>query len=236
MLIVAIPVAFKKIRPFFSSEIGQSYRFQPFNNISLAGVEDAEIIVGGDYAVNVQGSSQAVKSLDMQFQNNSLHILHKKKVLDFFSHYTKPAKIRIILPTLKTIVSSGSSTVSVKGDVKNDLTVVLSGSGNIVISGKIQENTMAVLKGSGQIFLSDIDADKVVSNVFGSGDIKLAGESHSYTGLLMGSGKIDISQLQSKEGHLSLMGSGDIEVNPAVDMSAWKISKTGSGTIQPKKA
>ncbi|MCA1955724.1 DUF2807 domain-containing protein [Zymomonas sp.] len=235
-IIAAFAVITVKVWPSFSGRIDQSYHFQPFDTLYLAGIDDAEIILGDDYSVNLQVAPKAVKSLDIEFKNNSLNILYKKNWLNYLDFHKSPVKIRITLPVLKEFVSSGTGFVSIEGKVRNPLTVILNGSGKINISSDVRDNLTAILNGSGAISFSDIHADKVVSDIMGSGQITFAGDSRSATLRLMGSGKMDISKFQSQIVNLSLMGSGDIDVKPDADMSRWKISKMGSGNIRQQKA
>lgn len=231
LIIAAFAAITVKVWPSFSGRIDQSYHFEPFDTLYLADLDDTEIILGGDYSVNLQGSPKAVKSLDIQFKNNSLNIFHKKNWLNYFELYKSPVKIRITLPVLKECVVTGSGFVSIEGHVRNALTVILNGSGKINMSGEIRDNLTAILNGSGTISFSDVHADRLLSDIMGSGQVSFAGDAQSATLRLMGSGKMDMSRLQSQAVNLSLMGSGDIEVASDANMGRWKISKMGSGNI-----
>ncbi|MFA7687040.1 MAG: head GIN domain-containing protein [Moheibacter sp.] len=177
-----------------------------FNEIESAGAFDVFIRDSPqDGKIILEGQSDVLKNIEVEVENNTLVIRHKKGFS--FRNYKK---------------------VNVYVNAQNLKGIGLSGSGNILSEGvhKVPQFKVA-LSGSGNI-KANAEAQQVKAAISGSGNIELAGETANFEAGISGSGDIEAAELKSKNVKISNSGSGNIKIHADEKITA---VSAGSGDI-----
>jgi hypothetical protein len=133
----------------------------------------ADIILtqGNEYKVVYEGESNLLDYIAFNVKNDALDINNKEN--NKWIQNTKPIKIYISMPTLKSVALGGSGNVSSTNDFDSDiLKIAIGGSGDVAISGRVNELKIAI-GGSGDCDLRDLRCQKAKVSIAGSGDCRL---------------------------------------------------------------
>lgn len=176
-----------------------------FNQISVSGSFDVELIKGNEGAITLNGEKNILDELETEVIDGELKVKFKKGLN--FRSYKK---------------------ITLKIGFKNVNTLSLSGSGEIVSNAIIKGNQLNVnLSGSGEIKLK-VDVSTLTSKISGSGNINLKGSSDNFNGAISGSGNINASELNSLIANAKISGSGNIKIHSEKEIHA---KSSGSGNV-----
>lgn len=185
----------------------QNRRVADYNQVSLEGSMDVELIAGREGNLKVEAESNLME-----------HILTE----------VSGGKLKISVERGINLQPSRNKTIKITVPFESLDRVSLTGSGDIYTSNPISSGEFTVqLTGSGDIKL-ELDAASVKGNLTGSGDIRLRGTTRTFECRVTGSGDFQAYDLKAEYVSASVSGSGDIQVSPMQELKA-KI--TGSGDI-----
>lgn len=197
-----------------------------FNSVAAAGPFNVHIKLGNTESLTINADQRLLDKIETFVENGgSLQIKIKKSEWKLFQDVQK-IDVYITAKSLKTLVNSGSGTMTVDGLINADsFTTVMSGSGSISASAKANE-FHAVISGSGSVKI-DGSASKVDAMISGSGQLQAKDFSTSTAKFtITGSGEAYIHA--DKEIHSSLIGSGSVFYTGNAQIST---SKIGSGKV-----
>ena len=122
---------------------------------------------------------------------------------------------------------SGSGSLNVETDVRDELKVSVSGSGNIDMKGSCRSFDSNV-SGSGKIRTSLRASDMADFSISGSGKIEVNGAAKRVKASVTGSGRLNGADLETDACSVRIAGSGDVEINVKNELDA---NITGSGSV-----
>lgn len=181
-----------------------------FNAVESAGAFDVVINdAPQDGKIKLEGESNILDKIEIEVQENTLVIQHKKG----FNFFTTSRPVRIIFnaQNLKSLGLSGSGTITANGVQKVD-------------------NFSAAISGSGDIDVK-VSAQNVNAAISGSGNISLEGNTNRFKVGISGSGDINAFGLKTQDAEISVSGSGDTKLTVNESLTA---SVAGSGDIHYK--
>jgi hypothetical protein len=203
----------------------RSYAVADFTGVDLSGSDDADVRVGGAFAVRAQGPSDMLDQMQIEKQGDTLVITRKPG-----SHFNwgggRNVKVFVTMPSIAAATVSGSGDLSVdnvsggafKGAASGsgDLSIThlavdsadlsITGSGDLTAAGTAKQASLSVM-GSGELDAGDLTASGATVSATGSGDIKARVNGHA-TGSVTGSGDVDLGSGATCD--ISKTGSGDV--------------------------
>jgi hypothetical protein len=200
-------VSCKKDRVSGSGEIiTETRNVANFYNVSVSGSSNIFITRGDNFEVKVKGYENIIPYLETKIQDGTLLIAFRAN-----SNISNDnSEVFITMPSLNSVVTSGSGNISTTGEFL--------GSGNFKAS----------TSGSGSISIESGSADNFQVNIYGSGSVKSFGFTAQQTVVnIEGSGNAEITVLQNLNATIKASGNVYYKGNPATVNS--KI--TGSGQV-----
>ncbi len=179
-------------------------RARNFDEVSVSGSFDVQIIPGDEYSVRITAESNLLDYIETEVIDHKLRI-YNRNLYNIHNH--EPMLIEIVCPSLNELHLSGSGNVNTELFVSDEFDVSVSGSGTIY---------------------AQVDALELDANISGSGKIELEGTSRNAEIDISGSGKIHAFDfpLEYCDAHIS--GSGSMYVNASKTLEA---AISGSGNI-----
>lgn len=185
----------------------RSFDLRGFDEVALAGSQDAIVTVGGAHAVRAEGPAEVLDRLDLRVEGGTLRIGMQKGNWNWIGNQPR-TRIFVTLPALRAAAVAGS------GDMQVDR-----------VAG---DSFSAKVAGSGDLRIAELKVGEVQFSVAGSGDIRAVGSAERSSVLVAGSGDVDTGGLTVRSTRASVVGSGDIRVN-ASDTA--NVSIVGSGDV-----
>lgn len=186
--------------------ITENRKTETYDQITLIGSPDVELIKGKEGNLQVQAESNIVPYIETKVENNKLTIKFKEG-----KSYQTKKRIKIIVP------------------VEDVSKIALKGSGDIFGDHLFTDEYLNVtVEGSGDVSLK-VDNQNLNAEVIGSGDINLKGKTNRFNASVKGSGDIKAKNLKAVSSKLHVNGSGDIESSTSTNVS---VSVNGSGDIK----
>ena len=208
--------------------IKESRKTGTFDAIKNSGSIDVKIIVGDNYNIEVEDYENLLPHIVTDVDNGVLEIHYENGINISNSNAT----VFVTVPTLKRIITSGSSATEISGVIKNTKGLEFSVTGSGSIEGTV-------------------DAPSVELKITGSGEMDLKGVTQTMECKITGSGDFDGRDLKSENCTITVSGSGNAKVFASVSLKAkvsgsgdiiyggnppdTKIEKSGSGTISQEK-
>lgn len=177
-----------------------------FNGFDLGISGDVVVQQGSSQKVRVEGQENIIDNLKTEVKNGIWKIRFKENTGNY-----KKFVVHITLPTVNSVVLSGSGNVSSNGQLSsNELTTYLSGSGNIDL---------------------DVNAEDLTVKLSGSGSIAMNGKANQANMKISGSGNIRTYDLAAQDCEIRISGSGNAKVHAVNSIRA---HVSGSGNIYYK--
>lgn len=205
--------------------ITQTFKTSDYDEISVAGSMDVELIAGKEGDIKVEAESNLMEYLVIETRGNSLKIEFENGV-NISTREGVKMYVPVEMINKLSLAGSGdiyskltlksekmSIAVAGSGDIKLDtesrsLDLAVAGSGDLKISGRT-EDLKASVAGSGDIGAYDLKANNVTASIAGSGDIAVFCNGGEMTASIIGSGDLRYKGKTSKM-KKTIMGSGDI--------------------------
>lgn len=138
-----------------------------FSAVDLAGSSVLTVRVGSQQAVVVHADDNLIDLVTTEVEGGTL-------VVGTSGNFTtqSPMTVDVTVPTLETVVLSGSGVVTVEGVTAARLVVRAPGSGVLTISGTAEQLDVS-LAGSGDVRLEELLARDVAATLSGSGRLQV---------------------------------------------------------------
>ena len=208
---LALFFAFALLTQLAIAQSNQSIDVGNFSEVSIGGGYTVEMTKGSSTSVKLEGNEEDLSKIEVINEGGRLKIRNKKKKNGW--GWSKMGRVRIYITfkKLDALYSSGSSSITVKSEVK---------AGNFKYVGS----------GSGDTKLS-VDADNLEATISGSGEVELDGAASNQTLKITGSGGIRAIDLKSQNAEAIITGSGSMKLHAVENL---KVRITGSGSIRYK--
>jgi len=208
----------------------RTFALRDFDQVTLSGADDVNVIYGRDFAVAATGTPDALDRLDIRTEGRTLRIAQKDGKGWTIGWDRKDAStlVTVTLPLIRAATLSGAGDLNVASATPEDAFVArLSGSGNLTVENSRAKAVDLSLTGAGSMKLRGV-ADSVKAQLTGSGNIDaVALSARDVTVGLTGAGNISASASELATGTLSGVGNVDI-AGPA----RCAVRKTGVGDVR----
>jgi len=205
-----------------SREETRPFALRGFDQVTLSGADDVNVIYGRDFAVAATGAPDALDRLDIRTDGTTLIVAQKedKGWTIGWDKMTASTLVTVTLPMIRAATLSGAT-------AQDAFAARLSGSGNLTVENTRAKAVDLSLTGAGSMKLRGV-ADRVKAQLTGSGNIDaVALTARKVTVGLTGAGNISASASELATGTLSGVGNVDI-VGPA----RCAVRKTGVGDVR----
>jgi hypothetical protein len=155
-----------------------------FTEIEASGAERLEIVVGDARSVEVEIDDNLLQHLTTRVEKGVLKIGSRGSF-----RVARAPVVRITLPRLAAIRTSGSGDAEIRGLVGGDLTLVSRGSGGFRVPGGRVDRLTLDLSGSGETDLTRLDVRDATVDVLGSGTARVRA-TDAITARVSGSGDL----------------------------------------------
>lgn len=180
-----------------------------FDRLRVEGGFRVEVTAGRTTSAQISGTPAAVAATIVDVQGRTLSVRRERvNWTGSSSQASAPATVRITVPALTWVGTSGAATVVI--DRMTGMRVSLS------------------LEGTGKLSVAKLTADKLDVAVVGSGAVQLAGKAAGMTAVLRGAVALDAAKLNVADLKLTSENAGTATV--AASRSA-DINATGSGSV-----
>lgn len=208
----------------------RTFALKDFDQVTLSGADDVNVIYGRDFAVAATGAPDALDRLDIRTEGATLIVGQKedKGWKIGWDRKDTSALVTVTLPMIRAATLSGAGDLNVASATPEDAFAArLSGSGNMTVANSRAKAVDLTLTGAGSMKLRGA-ADTVKAQLTGSGSIDaVALTAREVTVGLTGAGNISASASELATGTLS--GVGNVEIaGPA----RCAVSKTGVGDVR----
>ena len=180
-----------------------------FDRLRVEGNFIVEVIAGRSTSARITGTPDAIDTTTVQGLGRTLTIRRTRLGwVGTRDPSTKPPVIRLTVPTLSNIWSSGAAAVRIdrmKGP-------------RIGVS----------LEGSGSVTVADVQADALDLGVIGSGRVEMSGKVAGMTGVLRGAVELASAKLTVADLRLTSENSGTAVVTATRSAN---VTATGSGSV-----
>ena len=180
--------ACKKDRLTANGNIVSEIREVPqFTGINSSGATPVKVNYGTNFKVKVKGSSNLVPQFTTRVADGVLHLSFGN-----VNVHRDDIEVELTMPTINSILVSGSGEVDIRGDFPAlpNLTVSLSGSAEVEAQNSMQiENVKVEISGSGEVDLEDVLVSNAEANISGSGEVKFRVQN-KLKAKISGSGKV----------------------------------------------
>jgi hypothetical protein len=169
-------------------------------------VEDdfvVEVTVGPAASLSLTGDDNLLPHVRTEVRGGTLHVEDAREL-----DPTETIRVRITIPMLRGLASSGSSGVRATGIRSDAFGASVSGSGEMVADGDF----------------GDLDV-----TISGSGMIRLQGTADEIDGSVSGSADLDLARVAARRATVRVSGSGDVVVQVTESLDA---EVSGSGDVR----
>lgn len=151
----------------FARDIERSYDLQGFDAITVEGVYEVIVTVGGAYAITLSGEQKYMDLTEVGVEGDRL-VLGTKNSKANRSWKGDAIVATISLPSLEAAALRGVGSLSVSGIDAEDFKASLEGVGKVALSGSCTDLTASV-EGVGAMDAKDLECDRAVVSVEGIG-------------------------------------------------------------------
>lgn len=237
ILAVALPALFLAGCGYSESNAAESsaiatkqFDLSGFDQVSLRGSDDVEVVVGKAFAVSATGPESVLDRLEIVVEGGVLKIGRKNSSwTGGWSDSGRHAKVTVTMPAIRGARVAGSGDMTVDRASGEAFSAAVAGSGNLKV-GAVEAKTVELnVAGSGNLGISG-QAQTVRLSAAGSGDIAAQGlKAETANVSVAGSGNASAQATASAS--VSVVGSGNVEISGTDNC---KISKVGSGEVTCK--
>lgn len=155
-----------------SKDVARTFEFADFNSVTVAGIYDVDVTVGGGgYSVSLSGPQAELDRAEVRVEGGRLVLDRKdgeKKVSGGWRN-RQSVTAKIAMPALTAFDASGVVDAEVSGVGAEQLTLQLSGVGNLEVKGTCGALT-ANLSGVGHLDAENLECKSAAVSVSGVGD------------------------------------------------------------------
>lgn len=150
------------------SRVSQDLSLSGFDAITVGGVYELDVRVGGDYSIRLSGPQYEMDLIEVSVKNGALVLGQKENKKGFKNGNRKGVEAVITMPGLKGVKVSGVVEGKIAGVDAESFDVEVSGVGDLSIEGECGA-LEANLSGVGDLDAEDLECAKVDVNVSGVG-------------------------------------------------------------------
>jgi len=208
--------------------VTEELELEPFHSIMTETAFEIQIEQGTEQLVEVDGQQNIINEITTDVSDGIWLISLPGECYNNLN-----IVMRITIPTLKLIESSGADRVILNSfDSLDQLQILVSGSGRFFQSGQLNISDQLTVQstGSGEIN-AHFDSERLNVLVSGSGDVNLSGITDSQIISMTGAGNYYAFDLTSNSCIIENSGAGNAEISVGNELDA-KIS--GSGNVSYK--
>lgn len=199
--------------------------------VLLDGVLDLKLTHGAQPSLTIVADRRTMARITASQTGDTLH-------LDTEGHGVKlnrsGARVELVLPALRQVVSEGVGSTEVNGFMGDELELTLDGAGSMKVAGDYRK-LKANLGGVGSMHLWVSENELVELDLHGAGYITLGGRSKLLRASLGGLGGLNAQQCQADAVDVQLSGLGNATVTARHDATL-NLSGLGSVTVYGKPA
>lgn len=180
-------------------------------DISISSDINITVAEGGGHGLELKGYANIIKHIKTEVKNNVLYIEYDLD--DTWTVNEEDTKVRISVPSLKSLSLSGAPDAHIQGNVKG-------------------EEFRLDVSGASEVVIDNINVDKLDVDMSGASDLEVKGgfvKQASYD--INGAGKVEAYPLQTEETIASISGVGEGEVTASVRLDA---TISGAGSVKYK--
>jgi len=153
-----------------SNSTSRIYAFEDFTSLEIGSAFEVDIRQGDEYKVILYGSEEQIDDIRLMKDGDLLDIRYNKETYDFSKRTRKNIKVKITMPNITDIKTSGASKAYVNGFKAEKITLNLSGASYVELDG---------------------DFDDVESNVNGASELELKGSGKELRAKITGGSKVN---------------------------------------------
>jgi hypothetical protein len=204
-----------------------TYPLAGFDEVSIVGPQDVDIVLGEAFAVTASGSNDDLRQLEAVVENGVLVIRPREGHFGGDRGDLDEVTFTVTMPAVTRVDLSGSGDVTVDRIAGDSFAGMIGGSGTLVIGHLETGEATFSVAGSG-----DLDASgavpKLSVDISGSGAVHATGLHASDAAVaISGSGEADLTVLQ--QASVSITGSGEVDISgPGV----CSVDRMGSGEVR----
>ncbi len=169
--------------------ISKTLSLKDFERISVSGVYDLAIAVGGDYSIAIAGPADEVERIEVSVSNGELEFSQTERK-GGWRRKQEGVDVAITLPMLRSLDVSGVVDGDIEGIDADTFDFDISGVGDIDIEGRCDTLT-ANVSGVGDLDADGLECRSVEISVSGVGDASVFA-SEEVDAIVSGMGDIDV--------------------------------------------
>ena len=146
-----------------SHNTSRIYEFEDFSSLEIGSAFEVDIRQGDKYKIVLYGNEEEIDDIRLVKDGNLLDIRYNKKTYDFSKRARKNIKVKIVMPEIMDIKTSGASKAYINGFKGSRFTLNLSGASYAEVDGDFEDIEAIIsgaseleLKGSGKELHADI--------------------------------------------------------------------------------
>lgn len=195
-----------------------------FTGINMTMAGNVIIKKGENLQVQLEGQSNILDLISLDVSNKEWTIYPRECVRSYTD-----LNVYITMPSLESVVLTGSGTISSTDVFENDVNMLLAGSGKITFSGS-GDKASIMHTGSGSVDFAG-DYKDIATTISGSGSITMTGTCTTLKVTNSSSGGVDGFGLVASGVQVVSSGSGGTKVNAT---STLDVTLSGSGSVYYK--
>jgi hypothetical protein len=138
-----------------------------FLSIEVSGAYEVEIVAQKDRSLEITGDDNVLPLVTTEVKNNTLHIGSSKPY-----SVNHPITVKISVPELEAISTSGASKITISGLKNSDFKVDSSGASKLSLAGETKKLSIGT-SGASNIEAKDLHAEKVNVESSGAGFVSV---------------------------------------------------------------
>jgi phage shock protein PspC (stress-responsive transcriptional regulator) len=135
-----------------SNSTSRIYEFEDFTSLEIGSAFEVDVRQGDAYKVILYGSEEQIDDIRLMKDGDLLDIRYNKETYDFSKRTRKNIKVKIIMPDITDINTSGASKAYINGFKAEKVTLNLSGASYIEVDGDF-DDVEAIVKGASELEL-----------------------------------------------------------------------------------
>lgn len=198
--------------------------------VKLDGVLDLKLRRGDTPSLTIISDKRYISRITATQTGDTLHLDSDGRGFKFNRGST--ARVELVLPNLRQVVSDGVGTTEVTGFTGEDLELTLEGAGSMKVVCDYR-NMRVNLGGVGSMHVWASDTDTVELDLQGAGYVTIGGRSKMLKATLGGLGGLNAQQFKADSVSVELSGLGNATVT-ASENATLNLSGLGSVTVYGK--
>lgn len=172
------------------AEDSRSLELTGFDAISIAGVYELDVEVGGEFAIVITGEAEALDRVEASVRDNQLRLAQAERKKRLWGKRNGSVHARVSLPSLTGVDVSGVVDGRINGVSAEGFSIAISGVGDLTVTGECGALS-ATLSGVGDLDAKSLQCREVAINVSGVGSASVFA-SEAVDAVVSGMGDIDV--------------------------------------------